>query len=157
MSIVGKFIAFTFADLLVANIVEDRERHIKYTQSREYADQVGKPLLVVGAPKRNWPSHPGGDVTIDLDPNVDSLYHYEVADVRDIPYPNQYFGAALCSHVLEHLGTKEDAIIAMNELYRVAECVFICSPRKYNIYAWVHPQHHLWITEKPNGYYIEQR
>jgi ubiquinone/menaquinone biosynthesis C-methylase UbiE len=80
-----------------------------------------------------------------------------VADVRDIPYPGGYFGAVFCSHVLEHLPTPEDACQAIKEMERVADRVFLVVPHKSSIIAWLHPDHHLWVTVDGNSVTIEQR
>lgn len=137
-----------------ATEVEER-RHV-FKQARDYADSVGKPLLVVGAPKFEF-NHPPGDVTIDISPDIPTSCDYEIADVRDIPYPDKFFGSVFCSHVLEHLSNMEDACRALDELDRVADMVLIVSPHKSSIAAWLHPEHRLWITPSEDGYIIEQR
>jgi len=137
--------------------IEVSERRSVFNQAREYAGSVGKPLLVIGAPKRFTRYHPCGDVTIDIDPNIPTDCEFQVADVRDIPYPDGYFGAAFCSHVLEHLSTVEGAAQALDEMERVADRVFVVSPHKMSLIAWIHPEHHLWVTPSGDGYIIEQR
>lgn len=141
----------------LAQIAELSERHQTFARAREYADGVGKPLLVVGAPK--WKlNHPCGDITIDIDPEMASFCPTgQVADVRDIPYPDKYFGASYASHVIEHLPTVGDAVTALEELDRVSDRVFIVSPHRHSISAWLHPGHHLWVTEDEEGFIIEQR
>jgi len=140
-------------------VVERSERVSVFDRARSYASSLDKPLLVVGSPKNNPFSahHQCGDVTIDLDPNLDTYCDYEIADIREIPYGDHVFGAAYVSHVLEHLSTVEDAGLALNELERVADKVFIVSPHKSSLIAWLHPEHHLWITPDGDGYKIEQR
>ena len=133
-----------------------KERHTIYQQARQFADETGKPLLVVGAPKLLL-FHGCGDITIDIDPNLGTPCDVELADVRQIPYPDGYFGAAFVSHVLEHLATIEDAEDALNELHRVADKVFVASPSKFSMIAWIHPGHHLWVTSSGDGYMLEQR
>lgn len=135
---------------------EVNERRQIFHQAREYADGFGKPLLVVGAPKFGI-NHPFGDVTIDLSPSMARFGNAEVADVREIPYPDRYFGAAFCSHVLEHLPTITDAFQALDEMERVADKVFTVSPHKTSLMAWINPGHHLWVTPSGDGYVIEQR
>lgn len=132
------------------------QRRVDFQQARDYSDSVGKPLLVVGTPKFVF-NHPCGDVTIDINPDVAKWCDTEIADVRAIPYPDQYFGAAFISHVLEHLPTVQDAYDALEELHRVAEKVFVVSPSKLILVAWLHPEHHLWVTPDGEGFIIEQR
>ena len=149
-----------FAGLVIREalqrISEIGESRQIFNQSREYADAVGKPLLVVGAPKLRF-NHPCGDVTIDISPDMAKFCNGEVADVRDIPYPDKYFGAAFVSHVLEHLATIADASQALDELERVADRVFTASPHKTSVLAWLNPKHHLWVTPSGDGYILEQR
>lgn len=137
--------------------IEVSERRSVFNQAREYANSVGKPLLVIGAPKRFTRYHPCGDVTIDIDPSIPTDCEVQIADVRDIPFPDEYFGAAFCSHVLEHLPTIEDAAQALDEMERVADRVFVVSPHKMSLIAWIHPEHHLWVTPSGDGYILEQR
>lgn len=136
--------------------IELEERRQVFNQARDYADSVGKPLLVVGSPKFRF-NHPCGDVTIDISPEMAKFCDGLVADIREIPYPSGYFGAAFASHVVEHLATIEDAKAAFDEMERVADRVFIVSPHKSSLMAWIHPGHHLWVTPSGDGYIIEQR
>lgn len=140
----------------ILQLNELQERNQIFNQAREYADSQGKPLLVVGTPKHTF-SHPYGDVTIDTDPRKMGQGNTEIADVREIPYPNHYFGAAYCSHVLEHLPAIEDACQALDEMERVADKVFTVSPHKASLMAQIYPGHNLWITPSGDGYIIEQR
>ena len=140
----------------VQQTTELNERHKVFNQAREHSNSLGLPLLVVGTPKHGF-SHPEGDVTIDNDPAKQGHGNTELADVRNIPYPSGYFGAAYASHILEHLPTVDDACIALDELKRVAGKVFVVSPHKSSLIAWVYPGHHLWITPSDDGFTIEQR
>ena len=142
------------------------DRNQKYELARVYADHVGKPLLVVGGPYgaagfrrlMNLPAHGFGNVCIDLDPNACyGSAEYVQADVRDIPFPDKYFGAAFVSHVLEHLPTAQDCIGAVNELNRVAEVVLVASPTPSSIIASLIPGHWLWLYQEGDTLYIQQR
>lgn len=154
---IGKlFLAGLVAREGVMALQQIYDRQKIFRQARTYADRVNKPLLVVGTPK--WGLyHPCGDVTIDIGPGWGQACDVEIADVRDIPYPSEYFGAAYVSHVLEHLPTIEDAFIALDELERVADKVFTVSPGKGMIVNWAYPGHYLWVTPSGDGYVIEQR
>lgn len=157
MNIIGTIAIGLLAREGIQQAVEVKERRQIFQQARQYADSVGKPLLVVGAPKAITNYHGCGEVTIDINPDLNTLCDYEIADVRSIPYPDGYFGAAHVSHVLEHLPTIDDAVTALDELERVADKVFIVSPHKTSIFAWLYPEHHLWLTASGDGYIIEQR
>ncbi|MDA8186870.1 MAG: methyltransferase domain-containing protein [Dehalococcoidales bacterium] len=143
-------------------IKEHQERWEAYHKARRAADMVGKPLLNVGCPRKYPLKYPCGDVCLDID--LRRLYLCQspfpkFGDVRCIPFPDGYFGAALCTHVLEHLATVADAKLALTELARVSNGqVFLAFPSKSSIAAWVHPEHHLWITQNADGsVQIEQR
>jgi len=142
------------------------ERQTKYQRAREIADRVGKPLLVVGGPLGGnpfrsiikIPSYPCGDYCLDIDPKAcEGCPNIVVADVRHIPFPDRFFGACLASHVLEHLPSVDDCIMAVTELYRVAEKVLVAYPRKASILAWLIPDHYLWIAQDEQGIWIEGR
>jgi len=84
------------------NQVSDRNQ--KYAAARAYADSVGKPMLMVGGPYGaatlgrifHMKAHGCGDVCLDIDPRACTGCQTVVADVRDIPFPDKYFGAAFC-------------------------------------------------------------
>lgn len=155
-ALIGIIIGGVAAREGIQQVIELNERHQVFRQARDYANSLMRPLLVIGVPKHKF-SHPCGDTTIDTSPERAPVCNGEIADVRKIPYPNSYFGAAFCSHILEHLPTVEDACQALDELERVADKVFVVSPHKSSITAWLNPGHHLWITPSGDGYIIEQR
>ncbi len=145
---------------------EQRERNEKYELARAYAEHVGKPLLVVGGPygdvgfRRtvNLPAHGFGEYCLDIDPAAcNGGSEYVQADVRDIPFPDKYFGAAFVSHVLEHLRYTQDCIDAVEELNRVAEVVLVSYPKPESIIARLIPSHWLWLSQEGNTLYIQQR
>ena len=143
---------------------EDRDR--KYELARAYADYVAKPLLVVGGPygatgfrrAMNLPAHGFGDVCMDVDPSAcDGGAQCVQADIRNIPFPDKYFGAALVSHVLEHLRHAEDCIDAVDELNRVADVVLVAYPTPDSVVASLIPDHFLWLRQEGNILFVEER
>ena len=158
------FVVFAHQVAVMSAQQEDRDR--KYELARAYADHVGKPLLVVSGPygatgfrrALNLPAHGFGDVCIDIAPEacIDSAQYVE-ADVRSIPYPDKFFGAAFASHCLEHLPTAQDAIDAVNELNRVADIVLVAYPTPESMVACLVPDHWLWLYQEGNTLYIKQR
>ena len=150
----------------VALVAQQEDRDQKYELARAYADYVGKPLLVVGGPYgatgvrrvMNLPAHGFGDVCMDLDPSAcDGGAEYVQADLRNIPFPDKYFGAALASHVLEHLRHTQDCIDAVDELNRVADVVLIAYPTPDSVVASLIPDHFLWLYQEGNTLYVEER
>jgi len=143
--------------------IEAEKRRI-YQEAREYADLVGKPLLVVGGPfgfGRKWgpPSHGCGDVCLDI--NIEACRGCERAiegNVTDMSmFSDKMFGASFCSHVLEHLPSEAEAEKALSELDRVSEAVFLVLPTKLSILAWFHHDHHFWLAEENGIIKIKQR
>lgn len=145
---------------------EQEQRYHKYELAREYVDSVGKPLLVVGGPygstglRRmfNLPAHGFGDYCLDLDCLAcDGGGEYVQADIRHIPFPDNFFGAAFVSHVLEHLHTVHDCVDAVNELNRVADVVLVAYPTPDDVIAVLHPDHYLWLQQEGNTLYVHQK
>lgn len=133
-------------------IRENVERHNYWHQAREYADSVGKPLLVVGM--KRWPWQPrDGDITVDIDPAIENIPGGVWADERDMPFSDKEFGAVYNAHTLEHMATIEDAEQAVNESVRVADrAIFLC-PSPYSIIAtFFAPSHklRLWFDQTNN-------
>jgi ubiquinone/menaquinone biosynthesis C-methylase UbiE len=123
-------------------------------------------MLVAGGPWSNrgirrWlnmPAHGGGDVCLDIERRAfEGHPRGLIADVTQIPFSDKAFGAVFASHLLEHLPTTYSAKKAVDELNRVAEAVFIVYPSRQSVGAWLHRGHHLWVWQKGNTIYIEQR
>jgi len=138
----------------------------RYAAAERAALEAGKPLLVVGGPYGagpfrhtfNMPSHPGGDVCVDLWDRACDGSLFQIGDIRHLPFSDGQFGAVLCSHVLEHMADLEDATTAWAELHRVADSVFVALPTKASSWAWLVPDHHLWVRETgPGAIEIEER
>lgn len=139
------------AQQIMTLIGENEDRQEKYDLARSIADASGKPLLTIGRPKHN--EYPCSEVVLDIDAQViyDCPIGGVVGDVMSIPYPDKYFGAALVSHVLEHLHSAQDAYKAWSELWRVSDYVVVATPGNLNLTAILHPDHYLWpIQDKEN-------
>ena len=135
------------------------ERRVKYATASATAEALGKPLLVAGGP---WGSritggifgmkaHGCGDVCLDMDSRSCGLCNFQEGDIRDMPFQDKEFGAAFCSHVLEHMPTGEDCAHAWWELNRVADTVFVCLPGKDTITGWITKGHYLWVSHLGSG------
>ena len=148
------------------------ESHEKYDMARVEADRTGKPMLVVGGPAGSldayhdvgWvqplvkakaffqiKAHGCGDVCVDIDPKSCEGCNYVYADIMVLPFSNKEFGAAYCSHVLEHMPDANGCRLAWSELHRVADVVFVCVPPKTSLFAWMVPDHHLWVRQTGEG------
>lgn len=89
--------------------------------------------------------------------SCEGCLHIIEADIRDLPLPDKYFGSAFASHILEHMPTLEDLQVAVNQLMRVADKVFIVTPYKSNMVAHLIHDHFLWVRQTPEGLYAEER
>ena len=141
------------------------ERDWKYRAALDAAAARAKPLLIVGGPygggrlrqMLRLSAHPAGDVCVDLHPEACAGNNYVPGDIRQLPFSHKQFGAVFCSHVLEHMRSPDDAAQAWRELNRVADEVFICVPTKWDLYAWLHPDHFLWVWQVDQDIEVEDR
>ena len=148
--------AYTVATYLIDGVLRPE---IVARRARKYADSVGKPLLNIGAgqakssfravlfgPTR-W-----GDVNIDLAaPKTDPCGRELICwgDAHDLKqYPDKHFGAIVATHLLEHLERPKDALREWN---RVADKLFIVTPKWWAVHTWAHPDHKWFIPRDGEG------
>jgi len=122
----------------IRNIIE---RHTYYKEAREYCDMIGKPMLRIGMRKYFW-EPPDADVTVDIDPQVESTIGGVCADERSLPFANKEFGVCINQHTLEHLSNIEDAEQAINESFRVADIAVLLTPSPYSVFTNIFNPHH---------------
>lgn len=122
----------------------------KYGRAARLAgQQCGKPVLNVGSGTpgsslRSMLFGPTryGDVNCDL--NEEPGWRLEdgswigQCDILDLPFADKQFGAAVATHVVEHV---DDPEAAMAELHRVADHVFALTPHWSAPHTWLHPGH----------------
>lgn len=106
-------------------------------EAREVASESGKPLLNAGC---------GSSYTKLSDVNLDikrkPVPNFVLGDIQNLwMFGNKQFGAAYVSHVIEHVEKPE---VALQELNRVAEVVFVITPLPIWPSAWIDPDHK-WI------------
>lgn len=122
--------------------------------ARRVAVKDGRPLLNAGAGTpsssvraRVFGATLWGDVNVDLQgrgPHGPRTVSYgDVCDLSE--WPDGYFGAAIASHVLEHVTDPE---AALRELTRVAGTVFLCVPHPAAPHTWLHPGHRWYIDRQ---------
>lgn len=58
-------------------------------------------------------------------------YPFTVADARDMPFEDDYVDFALANAVIEHVGDREDQLLMVKEMTRVARCWVITTPNKW--------------------------
>lgn len=144
-------LAFGLGAYLLDVVVQPKRAAQK---ARAAANLSGKPVLNIGAgtPKSSVRAFLLGPTTFG-DINMDIAAPQSVTctknrvcygDIYSIPYPDKHFGAAIASHVLEHL---EDPNAALRELQRVADEVFVVVPKWWAPHTWAHPGHKWYINQ----------
>lgn len=128
--------------LLISGVVtgffalhDEINKQTVFKMAKDYANSVGKPLLNVGCKARFVQE---SDVNIDVVPR--DAPNFVLADVQNLSmFKDKQFGSAFVSHVLEHIDNPD---LAISELKRVADKVFVVLPHPLSPNAW------LWIGHK---------
>jgi SAM-dependent methyltransferase len=130
-------------------------------QARLAALRRGKPLLNIGAGTSTTSVRAAvfgptlwGDTNCDLagQGSCDVATRVCPCDAHSLPFGDKQFGAAIASHVLEHV---EDPQRALGEMHRVADEVFVITPKWWAAHTWMHPGH-LWYR-RDNGSWVRIR
>ena len=127
-------------------------------RARTAADRQGKPLLNVGAGTdgsslRAFLFGPTlwGDVNIDLAGSgphgPHNVSHGDACDLSR--WPDDFFGATIASHVVEHVHDPERAEAEMRRV--TSGPVFILTPLGCWAHAWTHPGHQ-WFRNSRREY-----
>jgi len=142
------------------------DRQLRYNEAYNISRDLGKPLLVIGGPHGScfykligFPAHGFGDVCYDISMEAcKGAPRIVIGDIRTMPFTDNEFGVAYCSHVLEQLPTHEDCEVAIAEMQRVADRVIIASRTRLWIGNWMDSQLRRWIDQDENGeIYIQER
>ncbi len=114
-----------------------------FRKAKRAAQSCGKPLLNAGCKSVHVES---SDVNLDI--VARDVPHFVRGDIQNLEmFTDKQFGAVYASHVLEHV---EDPDVALGELHRIAEHVFVITPLPFLPWAWLHPGHKwiLWGRKK---------
>lgn len=139
MHFLAKLVIATF---VVPRVYQSIEKSVTFSKALDAARGSGKPLLNAGCGGEPWHWMSGyianqSDVNIDVVPR--DVPNFIQADVTDLSmFDNKQFGAAFCSHVIEHVDNPDDVLA---ELDRVADRVFILTPRWWDIWTYMNPDH----------------
>jgi hypothetical protein len=120
-----------------------RNRRAKAARISAWMDEQGvRTVLMVGALPTRAGSNTGivEDAIMDgrevvmgigLHPQPESVYPYQVADARDMPFEDDYVDFALANAVIEHVGDEADQRRFVAEHCRVARCWAITTPNRW--------------------------
>lgn len=123
-------IIFIILNGITGAVLEQSARHQVSRKAREVAG--GKPIINIGCGNYNF-----GDVNVDIAPR--NVPNFVLGDAYNLwQFRDKQFGAAILSHVAEHL---EYPDLALQEAQRVADHVFVLTPTPLSFFAWVHPDH----------------
>lgn len=132
-------------------------RSLLAKKSRDYADNLGKPLLNIGAGTDGtalFGSTLYGDVNIDINGQKDINHGKNVvtyADAEDLSeFDDGQFGAVFASHILEHLPNPEKALREWSRVVGSPEGLFVITPSWWAPHTWLHP-YHLWYATDNRG------
>lgn len=130
------------SNIISEQIYNEMEKNIITQKAYEYARRRGKPVLDFGCGFR-----PRGDFNVDVKPrNAKNFILIQSFDKPLLPFSDKFFASALALHVIEHTANPENAL---KELHRVAEKVFIATPKPHWILTWLHPDHkHIFFTNE---------
>jgi len=126
-------------------------RKMAESQARAFADRAGKPMLNVGSGTEGssfaasiFGPSTAGDVNLDSAGSGSCLLaepggpacRGDATDLSD--WPDKHFGAVVASHIAEHL---DDPDAALREWQRVADKVYVVTPRPWWLHAWGQTEH----------------
>jgi hypothetical protein len=102
---------------------------------------------------------PNGDVTLDIDPEVEKIPGGVLGDERFMPFADREFSFCFNEHTLEHLHSAADVELAVNECRRVADYTVLLCPSPYSIFAtFFCPSHRLrlWFDSDNNKIIVRE-
>ena len=118
-------------------LLEFIERGVVFSQARQTANALGKPLLNCGCGPWYTPAIMSSDINFDIMPR--NVPNFIMGNVENMDmFDNGQFGAVFCSHVLEHVTNLERA---KAELARVADYQFIITPSPLSVMSWFNLNH----------------
>lgn len=132
-------------NVIAEQIYNEVEKNLVTEEAYKYAEARRKPVLDFGCGVR-----PRGEYNVDVKerraPNFIKIHSFESPR---LPFPDKFFGSALALHVLEHTSNPEDAL---SELERVADKIYVLTPKPFWIMSYLHPDHK-WIFITNNVFF----
>ena len=66
---------------------------------------------------------------INIEP-AETSYPFQIADARELPFPNGFVDLALANAIIEHVGQEADQRRMVEEMTRVSRCWIITTPNR---------------------------
>ncbi|MCW3979381.1 MAG: methyltransferase domain-containing protein [Candidatus Bathyarchaeota archaeon] len=120
----------------IENLYKIAQRRHAVKKARTFSASVKKPILNYGCFNTSY-----GHVNADIEKQPVPNFMLIEPSPSPLPFPSKYFGAAICTHVKEHV-PDPDALEA--ELSRVADRVYVAVPSPAFLWTWVWPEHR-WV------------
>lgn len=143
-----KIVVFVLLAMLVFLAVDHLvRRRITFMAAYNAAKAREKPLLNAGSGTADEHTDAGyiinrSDVNFDIRDLEGLIPNFVQGDIQDMHmFSDKQFGAAYCSHALEHM---DDVHKALSELYRVADEVYVVLPRWWSPSNYMNDKHK-WI------------
>lgn len=120
----------------IENLLKIAQRMDAIKMARIHAASVNKPLLNYGCEGTSF-----GDVNVDIEERPVPNFRLIEPSPAPMPFSPKSFGAAVCSHVIEHVPDPRALIM---DLERVSDRVFLILPSPLFLWTWLWPDHR-WV------------
>lgn len=150
-----KYIIFFILWFIIGYVYDVIYRPYKiFKQANKNSAKTNKPLLNIGAGTKStsMKSFLFGNFMADINMDINgegvcNKNNVCYGNLMNIPYKNKHFSGVFASHVLEHVDNPK---LALKEMNRVADKVYILVPLWWCLHTWFYWDHMWYINLKKN-------